>query len=170
MGYFYGDDTPEAIRLRESVLWRRLKLVDDLIINLQPEEDCWGTNINRSTAEVMRSGGRLALQSVHRNTLNPGGPSEIDLMENSSAKRTACKNSRRSLFRDDVDVFCLTSMATSTARRWIKFCAPYSVSFRVHVMCVRLFGKSTKMQWLGIIRGIGVLEGYGISSTEWRCE
>jgi hypothetical protein len=177
VGYFYGDDTPkDEVRLRESVLLRRLgKLVDDLIINLQPEEeDHWGNKYKpfNSDSHAIWWAISVAIRASHLNTLNPA-ESIRNRFDGKLKRQKDCLQefTSLSLFRDDVERLLRDlygDIDSEALDQILRAVLGIVQEFTRYVRKTLWQEHEDAVAW-DYIRGIGVLKGYGISSTEWRC-
>jgi len=174
--YYYGDDTPkDEIRLRESLLFRRLgKLVDDLIINLQPEhEDCFGNKYRpfNSDSHAIWWAISVAIRASHLNTLNPAESIRNRFDGKLKRQKDGLQEfTSLSLFRDDVERLLRDlygDIDSEALDQILRAVLGIVQEFTRYVRNDLWKEHEDAMDW-DYIRGIGVPEGYGISGSEWR--
>jgi hypothetical protein len=175
VSFFFCDDTPkDEISLRESVLFRRLgKLVDDLIINLQPEEDFMGEKYRpvNSDSHAIWWAICFAIRASHLNTFN---------VAESVRNRFDGKLKRQkdglheftslSLFRDDVERLLrdLYGDIESEALDHILSAVLCIVEEFTRYVRKDLWQEHRDAVVWDYAHGIGRPKGDGISSPEWQ--
>lgn len=174
-GYCHEGDPVDEIHLRERVIDVRLaKLVDDLIINLEPERVGWRGEkyqpFNHERHEIWCAV-CAAIRASHLNALNP--TLSIQNMFDGTPRRR--KNGLQeftslSLFRDDVegllrDIYGdIKSEALDDILRAVFIIVE---AFTRHVRNDLWVEHQWAMAW-DYIWGIGLPEGYGLSGSDHR--
>jgi len=110
MGFLLHGEPQDEIHLREIILWQRLiKPVDDLIINLQPEEtDSWGNKPYNEEAHAIRGAIHraiyIAIWASQLNTLDPAMSVQNRFDGEFKREKIGLQEfTSLSLFRDDVE-------------------------------------------------------------------
>jgi hypothetical protein len=166
-GYCHEGSPEDEIHLRETVLWVRLgNLVGDLIINLEPEE----VGSHQRDLPIWHAIWH-AIRASHLNTLHPA----TSIQNRFDGKLKRQKNGLQeftslSLFRDDIECLLCDLYGDIANKALDDILRAVLVIVEEFTQFVRrdLWQEHQDAVNWDYIRGIGVPEGYGIGSTEWR--
>jgi hypothetical protein len=174
-GYCHEDSPDDQFHLRERVLMVRLsKLVDDLIINLQPERTSPGGKLYRpfnSDSHAIWVAILAAIQASHLNTSDLSASIQTRFDGRLKRKRRGLQGfTSLSLFLDDVECL-LRDMYRDVGPEaldhilWAVFTI---VREFLHYVRKDLWQEHQNAMDSDYNFGIGVPEGCGISGSEWR--
>jgi len=174
-GYWQEDESEDEMHLREKILWRRLiKTVDDLIINLQPEETHPDGTTYRLPNDEAHSLGWAIYQAILASQLNMLDPAvSVQKRFDGTLKRqktSVQEVTSLSLFRDDVERVLRDfygDIDSEALERTLRSTLIIVEEFTRFVRKDLWREHQDAVDW-DFIFGIGLPEKMGINGSDWR--
>jgi hypothetical protein len=175
-GYWHEDESEDEMHLREKLLWQRLiEPVDDLIINLQPEEthpDGTTYRPPNDEAHSLRWAIYQAILASQWNMLDPAVSIQNRFDGTLKRQKTCLQEvTSLSLFRDDVERLLRDlygDIDSEALERTLRSTLTIVEEFTRFVR-KDLWQEHQDAENWDFILGIGVPEGMGINGSDWRC-
>ena len=174
-GYWQEDESEDEIHLREEILWQRLiKPVDDLIINLQPEETHPDGTTYRLPNDEAHSLGWAIYQAIlasRWNMLDPAVSVQNRFHGALKHQKTCLQEvTSLSLFRDDVERLLRDLYGDINSEALERTLRSTLTIVQEFTRFVRkdLWQEHQDAENWDFILGIGVPEGMGINGSDWR--